>query len=117
MGDKRKEKVIDMRCPKCSENLKKVYVTVEGAAQKAVSYQCMSCEYVEFDPRSSAKVIQELKLKETPLKIRQKIVKLSGERLGFYFNQNIVRSLNLKSGEEVLVSVPDNKHIVINLKK
>ena len=104
-----------MKCPKCEKNLRKIIVKVEGAEQKAVSFQCAGCEYVEFDPKSSAKIVQELKLKETPLKIKQKIVKLSGDRLGFYFNQNIVRSLNLKSGEEVLVSIPDNKHIVINL--
>jgi hypothetical protein len=59
--------------------------------------------------------VQELKIKETPLKIKQKIVKLSGDRLGFYFNQNIVRILNLKCGEEVVVSIPDNRHILINL--
>lgn len=105
-----------MKCPKCNQNLEKVSVEVEGANQKAVSYQCTNCEYVEFDQKSAAKVVQELKLKETPLKIKQKIVKLSGDRLGFYFNQNIVRSLDLKSGEEVFVSVPDSKHIVINLK-
>jgi hypothetical protein len=71
----------------------------------------------EFDPISAAKVVQELKLKETLLTIRQKIVKLSGGRLGFSCNQHIVRSLNLKNGEEVFVSVRDKKHISINLKK
>ena len=48
---------------------------------------------------SSQKVVQELR--ETPLKIRQKIVKLSQDRLGIYFNNNVVRSLDLKKGEEI----------------
>jgi hypothetical protein len=58
-------------------------------------------------------VINELR--ETPLKIKQKIVKLSQDRLGIYFNKNIVRSLNLKKGEEIYLSVPDKKHIVIEV--
>lgn len=103
-----------MKCPNCNNNLKKVEVKVHGASSKAVSYQCPDCEYFEFEPISSEKVIEELR--ETPLKIRQKIVKLSQDRLGVYFNNNIVRSLDLKSGEEVLVSVPDRKHIVMELK-
>jgi len=106
-----------MKCPKCSGKLEKVEVSVEGASQKALSLQCPKCEYVEFDPVSSSKVIDELKRKETPLKIRQKIVKLSHNRLGLYLNQNIIRSLRLKAGEEIFVSVPDKKHIVLNLEK
>ncbi len=89
-------------------------VEIEGAENKAVSYQC-DCGYVEFEKESVIKVVKELKLKESPLKIKQKIVKLSGNRLGFYFNQHIVRSLNLKAGEEVYLSVPDKKHIVLKL--
>ena len=96
--------------------MEKVVVEVEGAENKAVSYQC-GCGYVEFEKESAAKVVKELKLKESPLKIKQKIVKLSGNRLGFYFNQNIVRSLNLKAGEEVYLSVPDKKHIVLKLEE
>ncbi len=30
-----------------------------------------------------------------------------------YLNSNVVRSLNIKKGEEVYISVPDNRHIVI----
>ena len=59
------------------------------------------------------KIIEELR--ETPLKIKQKIVKLSGERLGIYLNSHIVRSLQLKKGEEILVSVPDKRHILLEL--
>jgi transposase-like protein len=55
-----------MKCPRCSKDMKKVYVEMEGAGQKAISYQCPSCDYVEFDPESSAKVVEELKAKETP---------------------------------------------------
>lgn len=102
-----------MKCPQCNANLKKVEVNVYGAQNKALSYQCAKCDYLEFDQLSSRKVVEELR--ETPLKLRQKIVKLSQDRLGMYFNNNLVRSLNIKPGEEIYVSVPDQKHIVIEL--
>lgn len=103
-----------MKCPKCDFNLKKVEVKVHGAQSKAISYQCPKCDYFEFEPISSSKVVEELR--ETPLKIKQKIVKLSQDRLGIYFNSNVVRSLNIKKGEEIYVSVPDRKHILLELK-
>ena len=102
-----------MRCPKCNSTLRKVEVKVQGATNKAISYQCPDCDYFEFEPVSSQKVVEELR--ETPLKIKQKVIKLSQERLGIYFNSNVVRSLNLKGGEDVYVSVPDKKHLVINI--
>lgn len=102
-----------MRCPKCNSNLKKVEVNVHGASNKAISYQCPKCDYFEFEPESSRKVVEELR--ETPLKIKQKIVKLSQDRLGIYFNNHVVRSLNIKKGENIYVSVPDKKHILLGL--
>ena len=54
-------------------------------------------------------------MKEMPLAIKQKIIKLSHDRLGMYINRDIARSLNLKGGEEVFVSVPDKKHLVVNV--
>lgn len=103
-----------MKCPKCDSNLRKVEVKVHGAKSRVISYQCPKCDYFEFEPISSEKAVQELR--ETPLKIKQKIVKLSQDRLGIYFNNNVVRSLNLKKGEEIYLSVPDKKHIVLELK-
>ena len=102
-----------MNCPECDSNLKKVEVKVHGAKQKAVSYQCPKCDYFEFEPESSKKVVEELR--ETPLKIKQKIVKLSQDRLGMYFNSHIVRSLNLRKGEDIYASVPDKKHILLEI--
>ena len=106
-----------MKCPKCNSNFRKVEVSVEGAEQKAISYQCTKCDYVEFEEKSAAKVVHELKSKETTLKIKQKIIKLSQDRLGMYFNKNIVESLDLKAGEEVQVSVPDKNHIILKISK
>lgn len=102
-----------MKCPKCSAKLRKVEVSVKGAQSKAISYQCTSCDYFEFEQESSRKVVEELR--ETPLKIKQRIIKLSQDRLGIYLNRNVVRSLQLKKGEEVYVSVPDKRHIVVEL--
>lgn len=100
-----------MNCPKCGEKLKKVSVAVEGASKKAASYQCGNCKFFMFEKESAQKVLKELR--ETPLKIKQRVIKLSKDRLGMYLNTNVVRSLNIKKGEEVLVSVPDRRHIVI----
>lgn len=102
-----------MKCPKCGGKLRKVSVAVEGVHRKADSYQCSSCDFFMFEKVSAQKVIKELK--ETPLKIRQRVIKLSKDRLGMYLNTNVVRSLNIKKGEEVYVSVPDSRHIVIEL--
>ncbi len=104
-----------MNCPECKAQMKEVEVKVEGAEQKVKSYQCPSCEHVEFESETSKKVIAELKSKETPLKMKQKIIKLSEGRLGVYFNRHVVESLELKPGNEVSVSVPDKKHIVLRI--
>jgi antitoxin component of MazEF toxin-antitoxin module len=47
--------------------------------------------------------------------MKQKIVKLSGDRLGMYFNKHVVNSLDMKKGEDIYISVPDKKHIVIEV--
>lgn len=110
----RKNKMIQKKCPNCNHELKEVEVKIAGAKTKAISYQCPVCNYFEFEEKSSANVLNELI--DQPLKLKQKIVKLSQDRLGIYFNQNIVRSLNIKKGEDILVSVPDKKHILLELK-
>lgn len=102
-----------MKCPKDNSVLREVEVSVSGAKEKVLSYQCQKCDYFEFEQESSKKVIRELT--ENPLKIKQKIIKLSQDRLGIYFNNHIVRSLNLKKAEEVYVSVPDKNHIVLEV--
>lgn len=104
-----------MICPKCNSKLKKVEVDIEDAKTKAISYQCSNCNYFTFEPKSAIEVIREIKEKESPLKMRQKIIKLSKDRLGIYFNQDIIHSLNLKGGEEVYISVPDKKRIVLKI--
>ena len=104
-----------MRCPKCNSDLKKVEVEIEDAKTPLISYQCSKCDYYSFEPQSTMKIIKELKEKETPLKIKQKIIKLSQDRLGMYFSKDIVKSLNLQSGKEVFVSVPDKNKIVLDI--
>jgi len=109
MGDKHK-----MNCPKCGSKLKEAKVKVEGAVKKVTSLQCPKCDYFSFEEKSAKEVIEELK---SPLTIKQKIIKLSQDRLGLYFNKDIIRSLNLKSGEEVYLAIPDKKHILVRLSK
>lgn len=50
-----------MKCPKCNSNLLKVEVSIEGAKQKTISYQCTKCDYFEFEEKSATKIIKELK--------------------------------------------------------
>ena len=95
--------------------MKKVEVKIQDADNPVTSYQCSNCGYFDFEEKSISKAIAEIKIKETPLKIKQKIIKLSHERLGMYINRDVARSLNLKGGQEVYVSIPDKKHIVINI--
>lgn len=106
-----------MKCPKCSSNIRRVEVGVEGAEQKAISYQCTRCGYLEFEGKSAANVVKELKSKESPLRIRQKVIKLSQDRLGLYLNRNVVESLEIKAGEEIQVSVPDKEHIILKINR
>jgi len=106
-----------MKCPNCKSELKKVKVEIEDAETKVISYQCLKCDYFTFEPETTLKVIRELREKESPLKIKQKIIKLSKNRLGMYFNKDIIESLKLKSGEEILVSVPEKKKLVLDIIK
>ena len=104
-----------MTCPKCNSELKKVEVEIEDAKIPVVSYQCSKCDYYNFEPQSTMKIINELKEKETPLKIKQRIIKLSQDRLGMYFSKDVIESLNLQSGKDVLVSVPNKNKIVLDI--
>lgn len=104
-----------MKCPECKKQMREVEVKVEGAKQLVKSYQCSFCDHVDFDPQTSQKVIAELKALETPLKVKQKIVKLSQGRVGIYFNRHIVDSLDLKPGNQISISVPDKKHILLSI--
>ncbi len=123
MGNKRKKYKLKMKskksmaCPKCNSELKRVEVNIEDAKTPAVSYQCDKCDYYSFEPESTMKIIDEIREKESPLKMKQKIIKLSQDRLGMYFNKDVIDCLNLKSGEEVFVSVPNNKRIVLDIVK
>ncbi len=104
-----------MMCPECKAKMKEVKVKIQDADSLATSYQCSKCSYFDFEDKSINKAIDEIKQKESTLKIKQKIIKLSHDRLGMYINRDVARSLNLKGGEEVYVSVPDKKHLVVNL--
>lgn len=104
-----------MKCQKCNKNLKKIKVKIQGAKSPVTSYQC-SCGYFDFEEKSINKAINEIKEKETHLKIKQKIIKLSQGRLGMYINKDVARSLDLKGGEEIHVSIPDKKRIIIEIK-
>ena len=104
-----------MECPKCKSRLKTIKVRIQDADSPVTSYQCHKCGYFDFEDRSIKKAIKEIKSKEAPLKIKQKVIKLSHERLGIYINRDVARSLNLRGGEQIYVSVPDKKHFVVDV--
>jgi hypothetical protein len=104
-----------MICPNCGSKLKKTKVEIEDAKARAISYQCVNCDYFTFDPKSAVEVVREIKEKESPLKLRQSIIKISKDRLGVYFSKDLIRSLDLTAGKHVLISVPDKKRIVLKL--
>ena len=104
-----------MKCPKCNSSMKEVKVKIQDADSPVTSYQCAKCGYFDFEEKSINKAISAIKLKETPLAIKQKIIKLSHDRLGMYINRDVARSLNLKGGEDVYVSVPDKNRLIVNL--
>lgn len=106
-----------MKCPHCATTLKEVKVRIQDAESPVTSYQCSKCGYFDFEEHSISKAIHELKEKEAPLKIKQKIIKLSHNRLGMYINQDVARSLNLKGGEEIYVSLPEKNRMVVELEE
>ncbi len=96
--------------------MKEVKVKIHDAKSPVTSFQCQSCGYFDFEDESMQKAIGEIKEKEMALTIKQKVIQLSQDRIGMYFNRDIARCLNLRAGEEIYVSVPDKKHIVISVK-
>lgn len=95
--------------------MKEVKVKIEDAASLVTSYQCGNCGYFDFEGKTMKKAISEIREKEHPLKIKQRIIKLSHDRLGMYINKDVARSLNLKGGEEVYISVPDKDRIIVDV--
>jgi len=59
-----------MKCPECKTRLKKVEVSVHDAKRKAISHQCPKCDYFEFEPLSSKRIIADLH--NAPLKEKVK---------------------------------------------
>jgi DNA-directed RNA polymerase subunit M/transcription elongation factor TFIIS len=103
------------KCPECGNSMKQVEVAVEDAENKIQSLQCPKCGYFEFDKKTGMKVVKELEEKEQALKIKQKLIKLSHDRLGIYLNKDIIRCMGLKKGENIYISVPNKKKIIIEV--
>lgn len=104
-----------MKCVECNHLMKEVKVKIQDADSLATSYQCGKCGHFDFEDKSIGKVIEEIKAKESPLKIKQKIIKISQDRLGIYLTKDVTRSLHLRAGEEVYVSVPCEKRIIVDV--
>lgn len=102
-------------CPKCNSRMKTVKVSIQDADSPVTSYQCDNCGYFDFEKISITNAIEEIKAKESLLSIKQRIIRLSKDRLGMYINRDVARSLNLKGGEEIYVSIPDKNHLLVNI--
>jgi hypothetical protein len=49
-----------MKCPKCSSMLRKVDITIPGAKNTAIGYQCQKCSYLRLEPVSCKRLVDEL---------------------------------------------------------
>ncbi len=110
-----------MKCKKCGGSLEKFSVDVEDSGLPSEGFECKKCGELFFDEKKSKAVVEDLKrtklLKELPvLSIRQKIIKLSKNRLGFYFNKDLARCAKLKAGEPIEVRLLDKKTIMVEVK-
>jgi predicted nucleic-acid-binding Zn-ribbon protein len=103
------------KCPKCGSKMRQIVVEIEEADSPVKSNQCGKCGYFDFEKKSVEKAIGEIRKKEMALKIKQKVIKLSHGRLGMYINRDVARSLNLKGGEEIYVSVPDKRRMIVDI--
>ncbi len=90
-------------------------VNIQDVKTPVISYQCAKCGFFDFEKKSIGKAINDIKAKEAALTIKQKVIKLSKGRLGMYFNRDVARSLDLKAGCDVYVSVPDKQHMVLKI--
>ncbi len=104
-----------MKCPKCNSGMREAKVKIQDAKSPVISHQCQKCGYFDFEEKSISKAIREIRIKEAPLSIKQKIIKLSHGRLGMYLSRDVARSLNLRGGEEVYVCIPDKKHLLVSI--
>lgn len=109
-----------MNCRKCGGKLKKFKVEVEDSDLPSEGFECVKCGELFFDEEKSKAVVANLKRKELlsdlpALSVKQKIVKLSKDRIGFYFNKDIARCADLKPGEEIEVRLLDKKRILVEV--
>ena len=81
-------------CNKCNGNLEKLEVHVEDTDKTTTGWKCKDCGEYYFDQAESKAIYEDLSQKETPaLNIKQKIVKLSKDRLGIYLNKDVIRCI------------------------
>ena len=109
-----------MNCEKCDGSLKKFKVEVEDSDLSSEGFECVKCGELFFNKEKGKEIVADLKrkemLEELPvLSIKQKIIKLSKDRIGFYFNKDIVRCAGLKAGEPVEVRLLDKKRILVEV--
>lgn len=109
-----------MNCEKCKGELKKFKVEVEDSDLNSEGFECKKCGELFFNKEKSKKIVEDLKTKELmknlpALSIKQKVIKLSKDRLGFYFNKDIIRCTNLKAGESIEVRLLTKKHILLEI--
>jgi hypothetical protein len=99
-----------MKCPDCGKVMRKVMVKIEDADSLVATHQC-ACGNFCFEDDSIRQALKEI----NHLKIRQRVVKISKNRLGMYFNRDVVRCLGLEGGEDIYVSMPAKNKVLIEM--
>lgn len=110
-----------MNCKKCGGKLESFRVKVEDSDLPSEGFECNKCGELFFDEKKGKAVVEELRRKELlgelpVLSIKQKIIKLSKDRIGFYFDKDIARCAELKAGEPIEVRLLDKKTILLEVR-
>lgn len=51
---------MNMKCPQCTNQLRKVFVRIHDAQSKVISYQCGKCFYFDFEETTIKIAIREI---------------------------------------------------------
>ncbi len=105
-----------MKCPNCGEMMEKSEIALEESGVAVEGLVCPKCYELKFEDETVEEAIEDyreyLKTEKPLLKLRRKISRMSGKRIGLYFPQDLVDSLKIESGEDVEL-YPVSKDIIV----
>lgn len=110
-----------MDCPNCGAGMEKSEIELEESGVTVKGLVCPKCYELRFEEEIVEKAMkgyrEYLKTEKPLLKLKRKISRMSGKRIGIYFPQDLIDSLKIKSGEDVELYPIDKDTIVIQRAK